>query len=203
MYRNKKFAISLISYFVLTFFIIILHTMNGCFIYIFIKSNVVMNKTNFTPLPNKKSLLIEREFDAPLNRVWDAWTDLDILEKWWAPSPWKAVTKSFEFKDGGHWHYAMTGPEGETHWSMAQFDKIVPNKKFIAVDSFCDENAGINTLLPTTEWIVEFKSEGGKTKIVETLKFVSRDEMDKLTEMGFQEGFSTALDQLESLLMKE
>ncbi len=56
-----------------------------------------------------KKLIVVREFDAPLEQVWKAWTDKDILDKWWAPKPWKAKTKSMDFREGGAWLYSMGG----------------------------------------------------------------------------------------------
>ncbi len=50
-----------------------------------------------------KKLIVVREFDAPLEEVWKAWTDSNILDKWWAPKPWKAKTKTMDFREGGLW----------------------------------------------------------------------------------------------------
>ncbi len=54
-----------------------------------------------------KKLIVVREFDAPLEQVWKAWTDSNILDKWWAPKPWKAKTKSMDFREGGTWLYSL------------------------------------------------------------------------------------------------
>lgn len=59
-----------------------------------------------------KKLIVVREFDAPLAEVWKAWTDSSILDQWWAPKPWKAKTKTMDFREGGTWLYSMVGPDG-------------------------------------------------------------------------------------------
>ena len=59
---------------------------------------------------NKKVTVI-RHFDAPVDHVWRAWTEVDLLDQWWAPKPWKAETKTMDFRSGGSWLYAMIGPE--------------------------------------------------------------------------------------------
>jgi len=51
-----------------------------------------MNKTNYTVNKEKKTIVVDRSFDAPLSLVWQAWTDSAILDLWWAPLPWKTVT---------------------------------------------------------------------------------------------------------------
>lgn len=64
-------------------------------------------------LANEK-VTISRHFDVQPQRVWDAWTKSEILDRWWAPKPWKAETREFNFRVGGSWHYAMVGPERYT-----------------------------------------------------------------------------------------
>ena len=56
-----------------------------------------------------KKLIVVREFDAPLEEVWKAWTEKDLLDQWWAPKPWKAKTKTMDFREGGIWLYSMVG----------------------------------------------------------------------------------------------
>src|SRR5687768_8096768 len=101
------------------------------------KSNVLIN---FTIDKENKKIKVEREFDAPVARVWAAWTEQELLDQWWAPKPWKARTKTMDFREGGYWLYAMVGPEGEEHWARADYKSISPLRSFSAADSFCDEN---------------------------------------------------------------
>ena len=64
-----------------------------------------------------KKLRIVRAFDAPVADVWRAWTESDLLNSWWAPKPWKAKTKTMNFREGGFWLYCMEGPDGTQHWA--------------------------------------------------------------------------------------
>ena len=61
----------------------------------------------------KTTINVKREFAAPKDIVWDAWTNPEILDLWWAPKPYKTITKSMEFKEGGTWFYGMVSPENE------------------------------------------------------------------------------------------
>lgn len=63
-----------------------------------------------------RKISVEREYNAPVDRVWSAWTERP--DKWWAPKPWKARTKGMDFREGGYWLYAMQGPEGEEHCGL-------------------------------------------------------------------------------------
>jgi uncharacterized protein YndB with AHSA1/START domain len=78
----------------------------------------------------KKTITVIRDFDAPPEQVWKAWTESEYLDQWWAPKPWRAETKELEFKEGGHWLYAMIGPDNSRIWARVDFTNIVPNKKF-------------------------------------------------------------------------
>ncbi len=157
-------------------------------------------KTLYTISDDKKTLVAERSFTAPLEKVWQAWTDHTILETWWAPAPWKARTKSFSFTENGHWHYYMEGPEGEKHWCLNTYLLIVPLASFTAVDSFCDENQVIDPILPSSHWDIQFDMEGDVTTVIVTTTYASEKDLQTVVEMGMKEGFNQGLDQLETLL---
>ncbi|MEI9910500.1 MAG: SRPBCC domain-containing protein [Bacteroidota bacterium] len=70
------------------------------------------------------TMLVEREFDATLEWVWQAWTDSELLAEWWAPLPFKAITKTMDFREGGRWHYYMLGPDGSKFWCLLNYLQI-------------------------------------------------------------------------------
>lgn len=160
------------------------------------------NKTIVTKDVTAKKITVSREFNAPVSLVWRAYTDSEILDQWWGPSPWKAKTKSMDFREGGQWLYVMTGPENEAHWSLLQYQKINTEKDFSAKDAFCDENGNINTEMPGSEWFNRFIKTDNGTEVVAELSFETREQMDQLIKMGFEEGFKQGLEQLEALLPK-
>src|SRR5262245_30638420 len=96
----------------------------------------------------KNTINVKREFDADLPLVWDAYTKSEILDKWWAPKPWKTRTKTMDFRDGGKWMYAMVGPEGEEHWCIAEYSNIKNKSKFSVFDAFTDKDGNINASMP-------------------------------------------------------
>lgn len=159
-----------------------------------------MNKALFTKDFENKRVTIVREFSTPRSRVWRTWTDAVELEKWWAPKPYKAVTGSFEFREGGHWHYYMLSAEGEKTWCYIGYESIDAEKSFTASDGFCDENMNLSPLMPHMHWRNEFEEQGGKTKITITVTFASTTDLQKIIDMGFEEGFTMGLNQLEELL---
>jgi PhnB protein len=159
------------------------------------KNQVQFNKD----LPNKK-LTVTRYFDAPQSDVWMAWTEREYLDKWWAPKPWRAETKTMNFTEGGHWFYAMVGPANERHYAMVTFNRIEPKSYFEAQDSFTDENGNPNSDLPSTQWKNRFSPEGNGTMLLVELSFKTEKDLSTLVEMGFQEGFTMTLDSLAEYL---
>lgn len=160
------------------------------------KSSLVMN---FSVDKEKKTINVEREFAAPLPKVWEAWTKSDILDQWWAPKPWKTRTKSMDFREGGKWQYAMVGPNDETHWCMVDYKTIKPQKSFSGLDAFCDVNGNLNTEMPRMNWKVDFNPTGDSTLVHINITFDDLNDLEKIIEMGFKEGFTSAMENLDEL----
>lgn len=144
-------------------------------------------------------IIVTRFFEADLETVWDMWTKPELLDQWWAPRPWKSETKSMNFKNGGRRIYAMVGPDGERHWAIGDFSNIVPKKSFDVRDGFSDENGVVNTAMPQTDWKLVFEKSGNSTRVVITL-IGPGEQLKKLAEMGFEEGFTSAMDGLDEVL---
>lgn len=147
-----------------------------------------------------KKIKVLKSFDAPVSKVWNAWTDSKVLDKWWAPEPWKAETRSMDFREGGLWLYAMVGPDGTKMWSRADYETIVPEKYFIGLDAFCDENGMINPEYPRMHWKVSFQKAEAGTDLEVEITFPTEKDMTKTLEMGFEEGFAMGLGNLTKLL---
>lgn len=160
-----------------------------------------MNKqTVITKDAANKKLHVVRNFDAPTNVVWKAWTNPEVLDSWWAPKPWKAKTKSMDFREGGAWLYSMVGPEGEEHRCRADFNTISENNWYRGRDGFCDENWNVVAEPPGMDWYVVFSESGAGTKVEVEITFASEADMQKIVEMGFEEGFTAAHGNLDEVL---
>lgn len=161
------------------------------------KSSLVMN---FSVDKKDRKIKVEREFAASLSDVWAAWTKSELLDQWWAPKPWKAKTRSMDFREGGHWLYAMVGPNGEQHWARSDFQTIDPEKSFTARDAFCDENGNVDTSSPRSTWTNTFSGGSGTTTVNIEIQVDSVADLEKYLEMGFKEGFLAALENLDEVL---
>lgn len=164
-----------------------------------------MNKAmifNFTVDKENKRIKVERSFDAPVDLVWSAWTEAELLDQWWAPKPWRAETKSMDFSEGGRWHYSMVGPEGERHWSFFSYEKIAPRQRFTGHDGFCDEAGKVNASMPVAAWNNSFVENAGVTTVTNEISFDDLAHLETLIKMGFKEGYTMGLGNLEELLAK-
>jgi uncharacterized protein YndB with AHSA1/START domain len=162
-----------------------------------------MNKTalfNFVADKQNNTIKVERSFDGPLDIVWTAWTDAKILDQWWAPKPWKAVTVSMNFSEGGRWHYYMLGPEGERHYCVFDYSTIKPLKAFSGKDAFCDENQVINTSMPQIKWEYDFVDQKDQTVVNILLRFERLEDLEAIIQMGFKEGFTAGMENLDQYL---
>ena len=155
---------------------------------------------DFSVDKENKTITVKREFEAELPLVWDAYTKKEILDKWWAPKPWKARTKTMDFREGGHWHYAMVGPAGEEHWALANYKNIQARKKFTGLDAFADAEGKVNKDMPQSTWDVNFTDKGEVTLVEFRITYPDLAQLEATIQMGFKEGLAMAMEGLDELL---
>ncbi len=102
-------------------------------------------------------IMLTRVYDAPLKLVWDAWTDLKHIEKWWGPRGFTLTTQSKELKAGGKWIYTMHGPDGTDYPNIATYHEVVPLEKLVYDHGGNAERQKLFTVTAT------FREENGKT----------------------------------------
>ena len=153
---------------------------------------------DFTVDKTAKTVYITREFDAELSLVWDAFTKAELIDQWIAPKPMTAKTKYQDFKVGGKRFYAMVSPEGQERWAIQEYTSITPKTNFKMYNAFADKDE--NPELPGSEWDYNFSEENGRTKVSITIYNESLARLEKMIEMGFREGYSMSMKNLEELL---
>ncbi len=92
-------------------------------------------------------IVITRIFNAPRERVWQAWTDPAMIKQWWGPKDFTCPAAKIDFRIGGTYLYCMHGPKGSEFdkdmWSTGTFKEIVPMEKIVTTDYFSDEHGNI------------------------------------------------------------
>ncbi|HEX4851923.1 MAG TPA: SRPBCC domain-containing protein, partial [Puia sp.] len=157
---------------------------------------------DFSVNKEKNIINVKREFAAGLDLVWDAWTKPELLDLWWAPKPYQVRTKSMDFREGGFWLYAMVSPENIAHWCRADYKKIDIKKSFSGLDAFCDENGKVDSSFPRSLWTNDFNenSAAATTTVNISIEYKSLSDLEKIIEMGFKEGFTMAMENLDQYL---
>jgi uncharacterized protein YndB with AHSA1/START domain len=134
-------------------------------------NNTGSNDTNDT---KDQELFITRIFDAPRESVWRAWTEPDIMKRWWGPKGYTSPYCKIDLCIGGKFLYCMRSPEGKDYWSTGIYREITPQERIVFSISFADEKGNV---VPATQYgmsadfplemlvTVTFEEIGGKTKL--------------------------------------
>ena len=151
-----------------------------------------------------KTIFISCEFSAPIEKVWRAWTEPELIKKWLAPKPWTVETKKMNFTVGGIWLYAMVSPEGKKHWTHIEFTAIESGRSISSTNMFSDEEGKTAIDAPKSYTVTKFSSiDGNKTKVDVIKTFTEEATVKMFVEMGFKEGTIMGYNQLDMLLATE
>ena len=148
------------------------------------------------------TITVIREFAANRQLVWDCYTKSELLDQWFAPDPFTTKTKSMDFREGGHWHYAMIDPEGKEYWSRLDYQSIRPIEHYTALDAFCNEQGEPNPEMPRANWDVSFHDQADSALVNTLITYESLASLETIINMGMQEGLTSTLERLDKLLVK-
>ena len=149
---------------------------------------------------DQNMLTINREFAAGRQLVWDCYTKSELLDRWFAPKPLTTKTKSMDFREGGHWHFAMIDPDGTEYWSRQDYLTIRPIEHYTALDGFSDESGAVNPELPRSNLDVSFEDSSGHTRVHTVVTYESLENLETVIRMGMEEGLKSTLERLDELL---
>jgi uncharacterized protein YndB with AHSA1/START domain len=139
------------------------------------------------------------DFDAPIEQVWDLWSDPRKLQRWWGPPTYPATVEKHDLTPGGEVTYVMTGPEGNTRgtWRVMAVD---PPTSLEFTDAFADTDGAPVADMPVSTVRVRLTERDGGTRMEMHLTFESREDMEKLVSMGVVDGLQQAVGQMDGLL---
>jgi uncharacterized protein YndB with AHSA1/START domain len=160
-----------------------------------------MTLTNVSKDRDAATMTVTAEFDADVERVWQLWADPRKLERWWGPPTYPATVLDHDLTPGGKVTYVMTGPEGEKHGGYWNVVTVDAPRAFEVEDGFLGEDGQPNDDLPTMRMRVELAARpGGGTTANIVSTFPSAEAMDKLVEMGMEEGMRESMGQMDAVL---
>jgi uncharacterized protein YndB with AHSA1/START domain len=150
---------------------------------------------------DKNTITVRREFLADQQLVWDCYTKAELLNQWFAPKPLTTKTKSMDFSEGGHWHYAMVEPNGTEYWGRSTFLEIKPIDYYTSTDAFSNVAGEINSELPQAIWIVCFTTKDENALVETVVTYNSLTDLETILQMGMKEGLTATLERLDELLL--
>jgi uncharacterized protein YndB with AHSA1/START domain len=139
-------------------------------------------------------------FEAPIDQVWELWSDPRKLERWWGPPGYPATFEKHDLTPGGEVTYFMTGPEGHRSHGMWRVTAVDPPTSLQFKDAFADTDGTPVADMPVSTVSVELAERGDGTRMEMRSAFESRDDMDKVVDMGTVEGLRQAVSQMEGVL---
>ena len=148
----------------------------------------------------KNTMTIRKEFAAKRQLVWDCHTKPELLSQWFAPKPFTTRSVSMDFREGGHWVYAMVDPDGKEFFARMDYLKINPIDSYSLLDAFCDEKGNLNPELPRAKWSATFKDNGENTIAQTIVSYDSLADLETVLQMGMKEGLTMTLESLDDLL---
>ena len=139
-----------------------------------------------------RSIIGVREFDAPRDLVFAAFTDPKHLTQWWGPNGFTTTTSSFEFRPGGVWRFVMHGPDGRDYQNHVTYEEIVPPERIVY------RHGGGDDVEPVQfRQTIVFEDLGGRTRITWRGDFPSAAERDRvIKDHGADKGLLQTLARL-------
>ena len=145
-------------------------------------------------MTDRFQLHVERNVDAPVERVWSTMTDR--IEEWFCPKPWRAEARVLEWRPGGRSQIVMHGPDGEEMPNEGIVLAFEPNRRFVFTDAFTSDwqPAG-----PFMVAIFEVERSGEGSVFRATARHWTAEAFEQHRDMGFEAGWGAMADQLKAL----
>jgi uncharacterized protein YndB with AHSA1/START domain len=158
---------------------------------------VASSGTAKVTLPTDTQILITREFDAPKELIWKAWTTPELLKQWWHANRGEVTVAEIDLQVGGAWRSVMVTTEGGFEVAFhGEYREIEPYDRIVSTEAYegvpnPDENATVNT--------VTFEETDGRTLVTVLVEAPSKEVRDAIIESGMEAGMQDAYDLLEQV----
>ena len=149
------------------------------------------------------TMTVTAEFAADVERVWALYADPRRLERHWGPPGYPATFVQHELVPGARSHYFMTGPDGDQPHGMWIIREVDEPRSFVVDDAFADEQGEPNTRSALMRMRAELEPVATARGCVFVSTFQSREQLQKMLDMGMEQGLTLAMGQIDALLAEE
>jgi uncharacterized protein YndB with AHSA1/START domain len=153
------------------------------------------------------TLVLEREFAAPKDLVFDAFSQPLHLTQWWGPRGWVLTNCDLDFTVDGTWHYCMKCTDknqGDFYefesWGKGVYTEISNGEKIAYIDYFSNADGIESDEMPSTNVTLLFEENGSSTKLINRAEYGSEEALKTVLEMGMEQGITETWDRLEEYL---
>ncbi len=148
-------------------------------------------------LPSDLEVEMTREFDAPRELIFRAYTDPDLIPLWWGPKRYTTTVEVMDVRVGGKWRYVQVGKDGEVFAFHGEYREIVPPERLVSTFEF----EGLPGHIVVDSLTLE--DLGGRTRLTMLSTFESKADRDGMVELGMESGAAESLDRLAELLVSQ
>ncbi len=157
---------------------------------------VASSGTAAVTLPTEDQILVTREFDAPKELVWKAWTTPELVKQWWHANRGEVTVAEIDLRVGGTWRSVMVTADGFEVAFHGEYREIEPYDRLVSTEAFegipnPDENATVNTMT--------LDEDNGRTTVTILIQCPSREVRDAMIDSGMEAGMQDALALLEQV----
>lgn len=156
--------------------------------------------TSITSNPETLTLTVVGDYPVPVERLWEVYADPRQIERIWGPETWPATFVRHDMAKGGRSHYYMTGPDGGVSRGWWRFLAVDPMRGFEVEDGFANEDWSENPEMPSMRLTFAFTPTETGSRFTSVTYFPSLEAMQKLVEMGMEEGMRSALSQIDAVV---
>jgi uncharacterized protein YndB with AHSA1/START domain len=144
-------------------------------------------------LPTDTEILITREFDAPRHLVWKAYTDPELIRRWWGGSHGTVTSAEVDLRVGGTWRFVMTADGGFEVAFHGEYQEVAAPDRLVNTEIY--EGAPDGTGLITTT----LQETGGRTLLTQRCDYGDQKVRDAVIESGMEGGMQESFDELEKV----
>jgi uncharacterized protein YndB with AHSA1/START domain len=148
-----------------------------------------------------RTLTVTARLDAPIGKVWQVWSDPQLLQRWWGPPSYPATVLEHDLAPGGTIKYVMTGTDGELHGGWFVVRAADPPHMLELDAGFADADGNpISEELTSEIRVALSELAGDATQMTITTTWASDEAMERALSTGMQTGMTAAVGQIDALL---
>jgi uncharacterized protein YndB with AHSA1/START domain len=141
------------------------------------------------------TLTLEREFAAPVARVFAAWTDPRLMAQWWGPEGMTCPVCEIDLRVGGKWKFVNRHPQGEVTF-YGEYREISAPSRLVYTEIFADFPDNVSVIT------ADFVQQGDKTRYTAVCRYPSKEVRDIVMQSGMEHGAALSYDALDTLVAR-